>query len=133
MTPLLQAISRKMHGHVLNLAKSNKAFETKDLGGKFSIDGIASCTFGVETGSFGNTESEFYHHSRELFKFNKFTIPRMLLSQMTPNVIKRAVASLNLPHIFSWPFANEHSKFLMNVVEASFQKTLSITDHTYGA
>jgi cytochrome P450 len=122
MTPLLQAISRKMHGHVLNLAESNKPFETKELGGKFSIDAIASCAFGVETGSFGNTESEFLRHSRELFIFDKFTFPKILLSQMTPNVIKRAAASLNLVNMFRWPFANEHSKFLMDVVDTSFQR-----------
>jgi len=124
MTPLLQAISRKMHGHVLNLAESNKAFETKDLCGRFSIDSIASCAFGVETGSFDNTESKFIHHCRELFKFNKFTFPKIILSQMTPNIIKRAAASLNLSNIFNWPFANEHSKFLMEVVDASFQKRM---------
>ena len=59
MTPLLQVISFKMNEHVSNLARSGDAFETKDLAGKFSLDGLASCAFGVENGSFDEKESEF--------------------------------------------------------------------------
>ena len=122
MTPLLQAISRKMHGHVLKLAESDEAFETKDLAGKFSLDGLASCAFGVETGSFDDEKSEFLHHGKNVFKFTGKVILKMLMMGITPNFFKKAVTGLGLTNVFNYPFANEHSKFLMNVIEASFKQ-----------
>ena len=123
MTPLLQAVSRKMHSHVLNLAKTGEAFETKDLGGKFSLDGLASCAFGVETGSFDNADSEFLQHGKNVFKFDGKVFLRMVISQaMLPNIAKKIFHNLGLGSFFAYPFANEHSKFLMHVVEASFKQ-----------
>ena len=57
--PLLQVINEKMNSYVSKFAESNEMFETKDLAGKFSVDGLASCAFGVETGSFEDGTSEF--------------------------------------------------------------------------
>ena len=111
-----------MNEYVLKLAQNNQAFETKDLAGKFSLDGLASCAFGVETGSFENTESEFLHHSKNVFKFTDYTFPKMILSSLTPNIIKKAAASLGIYSLFSYPFANEHSKFLMHIVQSSFKQ-----------
>ena len=111
-----------MHTHVMGLAKTAEAFETKDLGGKFSLDGLASCAFGVDTGSFDGTESEFLHHGKNVFKFDGKTFLKMVLSQLVPNVVKKTAYHLGLGFLFSYPFANEHSKFLMHVVEASFKQ-----------
>ena len=123
MTPLLQAVSRKMHAHVLNLARTGEAFETKDLAGKFSLDGLASCAFGVETGSFDGTDSEFLYHSKNVFKFDGKIFFQMVLSQLfVPNIVKKIAHSLGIGSIFGYPFANEHSKFLMHVVESSFKQ-----------
>ena len=111
-----------MNNYVLKLVQSNQPFETKDLAGKFSLDGLASCAFGVETGSFGNTDSEFLHHGKNVFKFTDSTFPKMIASSLTPNIIKKAAASLGIYSLFSYPFANEHSKFLMHVIESSFKQ-----------
>ena len=80
-----------MHSHVLNLAKTGEAFETKDLGGKFSLDGLASCAFGVETGSFDNADSEFLQHSKNVFKFDGKIFLRMLISQAITNKIFKEI------------------------------------------
>ena len=122
MTPLLQAVSKKMNGYVLKLAQSDQPFETKDLAGKFSLDGLASCAFGVETGSFDGTESEFLNHGKQVFKFGKITFLKMICAGLVPTPIKKAAFALGLNNIFNYPFANEHSKFLMNVIEASFKQ-----------
>ena len=122
MTPLLQVISCKMNEHVSNLARSGDAFETKDLAGKFSLDGLASCAFGVETGSFDEKESEFLRHGKNVFKFSGIVILKSLLSGIIPTPIKKAATRLGFGNVFKYPFANEHSKFLMQVVEASFKQ-----------
>ena len=122
MTPLLQEISRKMHRYVLKLAKSDEAFETKDLGGKFSLDGLASCAFGVETGSFDDNESEFLHHGSQVFKFSGKTILKFISSALVPTFIKKAATGLGFSNVFNYPFANEHSKFLMHIIDASFKQ-----------
>ena len=122
MTPLLQVISFKMNEHVSNLARSGDAFETKDLAGKFSLDGLASCAFGVETGSFDEKESEFLRHGKNVFKFSGIVILKSLLSGIIPTPIKKAATRLGFGNVFKYPFANEHSKFLMQVVEASFKQ-----------
>ena len=59
MTPLLKVINEKMNGYVSKLANSDTMFETKDLAGKFSLEALASCAFGVDTGSLENKDSEF--------------------------------------------------------------------------
>ena len=48
-----------MNTYVSKLAEENVEFEAKELTGKYSLDGLASCAFGVETGSFDDDNSEF--------------------------------------------------------------------------
>merc|ERR1712038_957334 len=122
MTPLLRAINKKMNDYVLKFAQSQTPFETKDLAGKFSLDGLASCAFGVETGSFDEKESEFLRHGKNVFKFSGAVILKSILSGIIPTPIKKAATRLGFGNIFKYPFANEHSKFLMQVVEASFKQ-----------
>ena len=120
MMPLLQAINKKMNSHVSKLAESNEMFEAKDLAGKFSLDGLASCAFGVETGSFDEKDSEFMLHIKEMFNIKGSFMLLMVLAIFTPNFIKKIAAKLGI-FVFSRINANEDTKFLMHVVEASFK------------
>ena len=44
-------------------------FELKDVTGKFSLDALASCAFGIDFNSFGGEKSSaFVEHASELFK-----------------------------------------------------------------
>ena len=122
MTPLLQEINRKMDSHISNLARAGEPFETKELGGKFSLDGLASCAFGVETGSFDGKESEFLYHGKNVFKFDGMKFLKIVLGSMTPNFVKKVMTNLGIGNAVRYPFANEHSKFLMHVIEASFKQ-----------
>jgi len=49
-------------------AKAGEEFELKESFGKFSLDTLASCAFGVDGQSFTNDESVFVKHAAELFK-----------------------------------------------------------------
>ena len=122
MTPLLQEINRKTEEHILSLARSGEAFETKELGGKFSVDGLASCAFGVETGSFDGEDSEFLYHAKNVFKFDGMKFLKIVLGSMTPNFLKKIITNLGIGNAVRNPFANKHSKFLMHVIEMTFKR-----------
>ena len=137
MVPLLQQINSKMNAYVSKLAKNEVEFETRSLTGKYSVDGLASCAFGVEAGSFDDENSEFFLHAKGAFGIltqeedpNKkksllekitrvFRIIRIVTSFLIPNVIKKAAAMFGFVDIFANFMANEHSKFLMSVIESS--------------
>ena len=111
-----------MYNHVLKLSESKEAFETNDLAGKFSLDSITSCAFGVETGSFDGKDSEFLNHAKNIFKFTKSTVPKMILSNLTPNIVKKAAFALGISNFINYPLANQHSEFLMHVIDAGFKQ-----------
>ena len=126
-----------MNTYVSKLAKNEVEFETRSLTGKYSVDGLASCAFGVEAGSFDDENSEFFLHAKGAFGIltqeedpNKkksllekitrvFRIIRIVTSFLIPNVIKKAAAMFGFVDIFANFMANEHSKFLMSVIESS--------------
>ena len=47
---------------------------------------------------------------------------KMVISNMAPNIIKKAECALGISNVISWPWANQHSKFLMNVIDAGFKQ-----------
>ena len=96
--------------------------------GRYVVDAIASCAFGVETGSFDDDDSEFLCHAMGSFKFDMTFILKFLIAPITPTIVKKAAAKLGFENIFSSPGANKHTKFLMQVVEESFKHRK--TSHT---
>ena len=104
-----------MNTYVNRLAEDGETFETKDLTGRFSLDGLATSAFGVEAGSFNKEESEFLKHAKAVFKPTKWTFPQLILGAFTPNIIKKVATTLGAGQIFTWPFANDHSNFLMQL------------------
>ena len=48
-------------------AEAAEEFEQKEVFGKFSLDALASCAFGVDAESFSNTESQFVNHAAKIF------------------------------------------------------------------
>ena len=122
MTPLLQAINKKMNKYVSTLAEEGTMFEAKEFAGKFSIDGLASCAFGVEAGSFDGENSEFLYHGKNVFATENFTGTTLLVQIFTPNIVKKAAAKLGFPEAFASFFGNKHGKFLMEVLEEVFKQ-----------
>ena len=60
-------------------AKAGEEFELKDSFGKFSLDTLATCAFGVDGQSFTNDKSVFVKHAAELFKQGGMVIVGFLL------------------------------------------------------
>ena len=51
-----------------NYADTNEDFELKDTFGKYSMDTLATCAFGVNSGSFSNKESKFVEYAKNVFQ-----------------------------------------------------------------
>ena len=120
MTPLLQEVNKKMNVYVSKLAESDSIFDTKDITGRYSIDGLATCAFGLDSGCFDEKESEFARHARLVFSPENISIWKFILSIFIPNLVKQAAAKMGIIEMFSHPLLNKSSKFLLQVVEQSY-------------
>ena len=85
MVPLINHVRDKLMEEVGEKVEADEEFELKELLGKFSMDSIASCAFGVDAKSFEckKTESPFVKNASSIFKrditdifrFSLFIIP----------------------------------------------------------
>ena len=64
-------------------AESGEDFELKELLGKYSMDTIASCAFGVDSQAFTNKDSKFVQFANRIFK-QSFTDGLKLIALFVP-------------------------------------------------
>ena len=122
MLPLLQEINERIECHIKNLSKSQNEIELKDLMGKFSMDALASCAFGVDSGSFSNEKSEFVKSADEIFDFvSPSAIAQTIFSMFTPKLVKQFFHALGFKRFATIPHLKAH-EFFQNVVEASIKQ-----------
>ncbi len=67
MMTFINEISRKLLDEVSQAAKNSTPVDLKVLFGKFSMDTIASCAFGVDADSFGDQDTVFVQHAKSTF------------------------------------------------------------------
>ena len=72
MMGLFEAVTEKIVHDIEKKSKNNEMFEMKDMMGKFSMDSIASCAFGMDAQSFTNPKSEFVKMAKNIFTRSKF-------------------------------------------------------------
>ncbi len=68
MMTFINDISSRLAKEVTSAAEDGTVIDLKDKFGKFSMDTIASCAFGVDAGSFNEGESIFVQNARRVFK-----------------------------------------------------------------
>jgi cytochrome P450 len=69
MVSLLEGITEHLTKEVGKYANSGEMLELKETFGKFSMDSIASCAFGVEAQSFTSSgESQFVKNAKGIFR-----------------------------------------------------------------
>ncbi|TRY77768.1 hypothetical protein TCAL_08505 [Tigriopus californicus] len=61
-------------------AKSGKTFELKEKFGKFSMDTIATCAFGVNAKSFQDNDSTFAMNARAVFRNSRADMMRIIMA-----------------------------------------------------
>ncbi|TRY80803.1 hypothetical protein TCAL_15443 [Tigriopus californicus] len=68
MMHFMKAISLNLQEAMRQCAEHSKPIDLKDLFGKYSMDTIATCGFGVDAGSFGSSqETTFVKHAKNIF------------------------------------------------------------------
>ena len=99
------------------LAEKNEVFELKELLGKYSMDTIASCAFGVDSQAFKNKDSKFVNYASRIFQ-NNFSDAVKLLLCMIPFDI--GVYIMRAFNIAFWK--KEEAEFFYNVILDSLKQ-----------
>ena len=83
MMVYVQETCKRLTDALDELAEKNEEFELKELLGKYSMDTIASCAFGVDSQAFTNKDSKFVDYAARIFQ-NNFSDGVKLLLLMIP-------------------------------------------------
>ena len=86
------------------------------------MDALASCAFGVDSGSFTNENSEFIKAANKVFDFmNPWAILQNVIAMFTPKAVKKFFYNLGFTHFAIIANLKEH-KFFQDVIEASINQ-----------
>merc|ERR1719320_1648095 len=84
----IQAISEKLVKEFDKAAENNEDVELKEVFGKFSMDTIASCAFGVDAESFDNEDSQLVKNAAKIFTFSLLDGLKIIGVAMIPGLDK---------------------------------------------
>ena len=122
MLPLLQEINGKISDHIKKESKSGSEIELKNLMGKFSLDALASCAFGVDSESFSNgDDSVFQKQVKKIFDFGTVQIIQTIVAMITARPIKKLFHAFGFKN-FATVANLDAFVFFQNVVEASIKQ-----------
>merc|ERR1719266_1375746 len=94
---MFKKLAKKLTIAMEDFAEKDEAFELKELLGKYSMDTIASCAFGVDSQAFVNKDSKFVEYAARIFQ-NKFEDGLKLALIMMPYDIGMYILrALNIP------------------------------------
>ncbi len=79
MTPFLDIVKQKLVYALNQKAEINEEFELRDVLGKYSMDAIASCAFGVDAKSFDHKESLFVKNASAVFRRKMVDLMKIFL------------------------------------------------------
>ena len=68
MVGFIDTVAERLSDAFGKEAKTGEPLDLKEKFGKFSMDTIASCAFGMDAESFTNTESKFVQNARSVFR-----------------------------------------------------------------
>ena len=78
MMVFMQETSKNLIEYIGKEADKQTPFELKQMLGKYSMDTIASCAFGVDAQAFRNDKSKFVEYAANIFKGSAKDIIRVL-------------------------------------------------------
>ena len=118
MVKLFDETGTRLINHLDKLADNGKYFEAKDIFGKFSMDTIASCAFGVDAKTYDTTESAFVKHANKNTSLkieNRLAILKYLYAD-SPWIVSKFSKMLDIT-----VFPKEAVIFLYNVVKQTLE------------
>ncbi|XP_065216834.1 uncharacterized protein LOC135843031 [Planococcus citri] len=85
---LMNACANDIKPALTKYYKDNVAFEAKDICARFTTDVIGSCTFGIDTHSLLDPESDFRNMGKSIFQYRWQAIIRTIIPSMPVWLIK---------------------------------------------
>jgi cytochrome P450 len=67
MLPLLQGIANQLVEEIEKFARSGEIFDAREVFGKYSMESIATCAFGVSADAFTDPNSAFVSNAKNVF------------------------------------------------------------------
>ncbi|XP_059097589.1 cytochrome P450 6k1-like [Tigriopus californicus] len=115
MMHFMKSISLNLREEMRQCAEDSKPIDLKDLFGKYSMDTIATCGFGVDAGSFGSSqETTFVKHAKNVFGRNHWD-GFMLMCSVIPG-LNAFCKMLKLPF-----FKPVETKFFYDIIMQTIQ------------
>ena len=84
MTVFIQESCKNLVRALDKYAEKNEAFEAKDFVGRFAIDAVASCAFGVDSKSLEDENSIFVKYSKNIFSNGTGQMIKYLIPFLVP-------------------------------------------------
>ena len=99
MFPFVCTIADQLVACCLRETRELGAVNIKDKFGRFTMDSIASCAFGIECNSFGEKEPAFAKVAGEFFNFKGIKLAKFMLSMIAPKLLRMFGVSPDAPEI----------------------------------
>ena len=112
----------KFEKQLSDCADKGEMLELKHYFGKYSMDIIASCVFGVDACAFEEKESPFVKFGKQFFEMTPLSLIRMFV--ILPNLndtFKKFLFVLGLNKVVSLP-NEEANRFFVNIIQAMIKK-----------
>ena len=84
MMVFIQESCQKLMDSMDKYAENGQSFEAKDCVGRYSMDTIASCAFGVDAQSFSNSDSKFVTYAKNLFQQDFGQVMKLMMCMFVP-------------------------------------------------
>jgi cytochrome P450 len=119
MTHFLSSVSGQLEEEFSKAARDGSHLDLNALCGKFTMENIASCAFGVTSGAFSNDkESPFVVNAHRLFSIYPWD-SLMTISYMTPG-LRQLIDFFKIPVMKS-----VESRFFMDIVSQTIRERLN--------
>jgi len=116
MMRFIDIVSDSLVQHMDKNTAMSDGFELKDTMGKFSLDTLASCAFGVDGQSFEDKESVFVNNAASIFTTSKLDQFKIFGSMMIPGMAKMMrLMGMNT-------FKPKQTMFFVNIVKKTIQQ-----------
>ena len=117
MMVYVQETCKKLTNALDELAENNEEFELKEVLGKYSMDTIASCAFGVDSQAFTNKDSKFVEYAANLFQTTASDGIKFMLYVIPFDIGIYILRALNLPF-----WKKDEAEFFYNVILDSLKQ-----------
>ena len=115
MLKFVHEVNEKLITSLDNFASKEESFELKEILGKYSMDTIASCAFGLDAQSFSSKDSAFVENANGIFKQEMIDGLKLLLMTLPfgGNIMKLFDASV---------FKKKEMEFFYHVVKETLKQ-----------